>query len=100
MKFLKVIKYCAAAFVLVLFTSCLKSKNDFAGLRTDDGNIVVSITETQYENTDANVIGFGFQYFANFSFTATPATESVRFFTLHVSQPRSKKMSGPMTVKV
>jgi len=96
---MKFIKYSFAAVALIFLASCLKPKSDFAGLREDKGGIVVSLAEAQYANTDANVIGFGFQYFANFSFSA-PASESVRFFTLHISQPRSVKMSGPMTVKV
>src|SRR5258706_15149995 len=99
LKSMKFIKYSFAAVALFFFASCLKPKRDFAGLRTDPGGIVVSLAEAQYNSTDANVIGFGFQYFANFSFSS-PATESVRFLTLHISQPRSTKMSGPMTVKL
>lgn len=96
---MKYIKYSFLVVIAAALSSCLKSKNDFAGLREDKGNIVTSITEAQYLNTDAQNIGFGFQVFANFSFT-TPATEEVRFFTLHISQPRETKLSGPLLVKV
>jgi hypothetical protein len=96
---MKFIKYSFALLSIVFFSSCLKSENDLAGLREDPGGIVTSITETQYQNTDANVLGNGFQIFANFSFGA-PANEAVRFLTLHISQPRTVKMSGPMKVKI
>lgn len=95
---MKFVKYSLLALVAFTFASCLKPKNDFAGLREDEGQIVTSIAETQYINTDAQNIGFGFYIFNNFSFTAVP-NESVKFFTLHVAQPREKKMSGSMTVK-
>ncbi|HSU28385.1 MAG TPA: hypothetical protein VLJ68_08385 [Chitinophagaceae bacterium] len=95
---MKFIKLSLLILLVGSLSSCLKAKNDFAGLRTDSGNIVISITEKQYLNADLSNIGFGFQAFANFSFS-TP-NEAVRFFTLHVSQPRDKKMSGPITVHV
>ena len=65
-------KFIKLSFLILLvgsLSSCLKAKNDFAGLRTDSGNIVISITEKQYINADAANIGFGFGTFANFSFT-------------------------------
>ena len=95
---MRFIKYFFLVFLIGSLASCLKSKNDFAGLRTDPGTIVTAITEKQYLNTDAQNIGYGFQVFTNFSFT-TPTTEDVRFFTLHVSQPREKKLSGNLLVK-
>jgi hypothetical protein len=95
---MKFIKYSLLALVAFTFASCLKAKNDFAGLREDEGQIVTSVAETQYVNTDAQNIGFGFYIFNNFSFTTLP-NESVKFFTLHIAQPREKKMSGSMTVK-
>jgi hypothetical protein len=95
---MKFIKYSLLALVAFTFASCLKPKNDFAGLREDEGQIVTSVTETQYINTDAQNIGFGFYIYNNFSFNTLP-NESVKFFTLHISQPREKKMSGSMTVK-
>lgn len=96
---MKFIKYSLFALVVVSMASCLKPKNDFGGTRTDEGTIVTSITETQYLNTDAQNIGFHFGAFANFSFNTLP-NESVRFFTLNVSQPREKRMSGNMTVRI
>jgi len=96
MKFLKISLIALA--IGGSLSSCLKAKNDFAGIREDEGSIVTSIAETQYINTDAQNIGFHFQAFSNFSFTQLP-NEQVKFFTLHIGQPR-KKMSGPMTVKV
>jgi hypothetical protein len=95
---MKFIKYSLLALVTFAFASCLKPKNDFGGLREDKGTIVTSIAETQYINTDAQNIGFGFSVFNNFSFTDIP-NESVKFFTLHIAQPRDTKMSGAMTVK-
>ena len=95
---MKFIKYSLLALVAFTFASCLKAKNDFAGLREDEGQIVTSIAETQYINTDAQNIGFHFYIYNNFSFNTLP-NESVKFFTLRISQPREKKMSGPMTVK-
>ncbi|SJZ38515.1 hypothetical protein [Sediminibacterium ginsengisoli] len=96
---MKYIKYSLLLFLVASLSSCLKSATDMAGLRTDKGTIVTAITEAQYLNTDAQNIGFGFNAFTNFSF-ATPATEEVKFFTLHVSQPRETKLSGPLLVKV
>ena len=96
---MKYIKYSFAILSVFIFASCLKSKSDFGGLREDPGTIVTSITEKQYLITDGHNLQNGWSMFANFSFTA-PATESVRFFTLHISQPRSTKMSGSLKVKV
>jgi len=96
---MKFIKYSLLVLLIGSFSSCLKPKNDFAGIREDKGSIVVSITETQYINTDAQNIGFGFGVFTNFSFGA-PATEQVKFFSIHVSQPRENKLSGPLVVKI
>jgi hypothetical protein len=93
------VKYSLIAAGLISFTSCLKPKADFGGTRTDAGTIVTSITEAQYINTDLQNIGYTFTgTSANFSF-ATP-NESVRFFTLHIAQPRDTKVSGSMTVRV
>lgn len=96
---MKYIKYSFAILSVFILASCLKSKSDFGGLREDPGTIVVSITEKQYLNTDLRNIGFGWGMFANFSFTS-PATENVKFFALHVSQPRETKMSGSIKVKI
>ncbi len=96
---MKYIKYSFAVLSVFILASCLKSKSDFAGLREDPGTIVTSITEKQYLNTDAHNLQNGWSMFANFSFTS-PATENVRFFTLHISQPRSTKISGSLKVKV
>lgn len=95
---MKWIKYNLAALAIISFTSCLKSKNDLAGIRNDEGTIVTSITEQQYLNTDAQAVGYGFSIFSNFSF-ATP-NEDVKFFGLHIAQPRKKKLSGPLLVKI
>lgn len=97
---MKLIKYSFLALAIVSLTSCLKSKNDFAGMREDPGSIVTSITEAQYINTDAQNVQLGYStVYANFNFLA-PATEEVKFFTLHVSQPRENKLSGNLIVKV
>ncbi len=84
---------------VISLTSCLKAKSDFAGIREDKGSIVTSIKETQYLNVDAQNIGFHFNVFSNFSFNQLP-NEQVKFFTLHVAQPRDNKVSGSMVVKV
>lgn len=97
---MKLIKYSFLALAIASLTSCLKSKNDFAGMREDPGSIVTSITEKQYINTDGQNLQLGYTTaYANFSFLA-PATEEVKFFTLHVSQPRENKLSGNLVVKV
>jgi hypothetical protein len=96
---MKYIKYSFGILSVFILASCLKAKNDFAGLREDPGTIVTSTMESQYLNTDQHVIGFGWQIFTQFSFTS-PATENVRFFSLHISQPRSTKISGSLKVKV
>jgi hypothetical protein len=96
---MKFVKYSLIAAGIMSMTSCLKSKSDFGGAREDAGTIVTAITEQQYLNTDAQNIQFGFTgNWANFAFN-TP-NESVKFFTLHVSQPRDTKISGNMVVKV
>jgi hypothetical protein len=96
---MKFVKYSLIAAGIMSMTSCLKSKSDFGGTREDAGTIVTAISEAQYLNTDAQNIGFGFSgTWANFAFN-TP-NESVKFFTLHISQPRDTKISGSMTVKV
>src|SRR6476661_5253111 len=96
---MKFIKYSFLVLIIGTLTSCLKPKNDFAGIRTDKGTIVTSIKEKQYLNTDAQNIGFGFGAFTNFSFAA-PATEQVKFFSLHIAQPRETKVSGDLKVKI
>jgi hypothetical protein len=96
---MKFVKYSLIAAGIMSMTSCLKSKNDFGGTREDAGTIVTAIAEQQYINTDAQNIQFGFTgTSANFAFN-TP-NESVKFFTLHISQPRETKVSGNMVVKV
>ncbi|HEX2608425.1 MAG TPA: hypothetical protein VHK91_13640, partial [Flavisolibacter sp.] len=67
---MKYLKYSWCALVLLSLVSCLKPKNELAGLRTDKGGIVVSIAEAQYVNTDAQVTQFGWSLFANFNFAA------------------------------
>jgi hypothetical protein len=96
---MKLIKLTIFSLIVLSFASCVKAKNDFAGLREDEGNIVTAITEAQYLVSDAHNLQFGYGIYTSFDFAA-PATESVKFFTIHVSQPRSKKISGNMTVKL
>jgi hypothetical protein len=86
------------AFVAVSLASCLKSANDLAGIRTDEGQVVTAILEKQYQINDGYNLGVGYLAHAGFSFT-TPATETVRFFTLHISQPKAK-VSGNLAVKI
>jgi hypothetical protein len=95
---MKFTKYGLLALLVVSLSSCLKSVNDFGGMRTDKGGIVTSIVEAQYLNADAQNLGLHYSVFANFSFS-TP-NEEVRFFNLHISQPRETKMSGSMVAKV
>ena len=97
---MRLIKYSFYAALLFSFTSCLKAKSDVGGILTDQGQIVTSVSESQYINTDLQNIGFHFTHasFANFDLS-TPGTESVKFFTIKVTQARDKKMSGDMTVK-
>jgi len=94
------LKYGLFILLAVSLGSCLKPKNDFGGIREDAGNVLTSITEKQYINTDNHVIGFGYLSFANFSFTQPAGTEQVKFFTLHISQPRENKLSGDLRVKI
>src|SRR6478609_768474 len=95
---MKIIKLASLAFVALSLSSCLKTANDFAGLRTDNGQVVTAITEKQYQVNDGHNLAQGYVAYAGFSFGA-PASESVRFFALHISQPKAK-ISGSMTVKV
>jgi hypothetical protein len=96
---MKFIKYSFVFAGLLFLTSCLKPKNDFGGMRTDKGDVVLAITEQQYLSSDLNNIGFEWSgAFANFSFTDPGSTETVRFFHVHVSQPRDVKIKGSMTV--
>lgn len=95
---MKNIKLILLAFVAISLASCLKSANDLAGLRTEDLPVVTAITETQYTVSDGYNLGVGYVPHSGFSFT-TPATETVRFFTLHIAQPKSK-ISGSLAVKV
>ncbi|MEJ7610223.1 MAG: hypothetical protein WKF88_03480 [Ferruginibacter sp.] len=97
---MKFIKYSFLLAAIVSFTSCLKSKTDAGGLMNDKGSIVSAIAEMQYINTDAQNIQAGYtNAVANFNFTKRP-NESVKFFTVFVSQPRETKISGSMTLKV
>ncbi len=96
---MKLIKYSFFFSLLVLFSSCLKEKNDLAGIREDQGQILTSVLEKDYQRGDAYNSGNGWDIFSFFSFSARP-TEAVKFLTLHVAQTRETKMSGPMTVKI
>ena len=91
--------YIGVLSLAISLTSCLKSENDFAGQREDNGTIVTAISEQQYLTGDKNNLQFGYGIYAGFSFT-TPATESVRFLTLHISQPRENKINGNLSVKI
>lgn len=96
---MKFAKYSLIAAGIVSMTSCLKAKSDFGGTREDAGTIVTAISEAQYINTDLQNIQFHFTgTSANFAFNT--ADEDVKFFTLHVAQPRDTKVSGSMTVKI
>jgi len=81
----------------VVFGSCVKSKNDLGGLRTDEGSIVVSITEPGVSEAASHVLD-PMRSFANFDFTT--ANEEVKFFNIHISQPRDKKVSGSLKLKI
>lgn len=96
MKYIKILLIVMAVGTL---SSCLKSKNDFAGIRLDDGNIVTSIGEAQYINVDGQNLGCGFQMFTYFNFSNRP-NENVKFFTLHIGQPRNKKIAGSLRVGI
>ena len=98
---MKYIKYSLfVTLAATMFTSCLKSRSDAGGLLDDKGSIVTSIAEQAYINTDAQNIGAGFtNTFANFNFGTRP-NESVKFFTLNISQPRETKISGSMTLHI
>ena len=86
--------------IIASFTSCLKSNHDAGGLLSDKGSILTSISETAYVNTDAQNVGFGYDHtVANFNFGKRP-NESVKFFTLKISQPLQTKLSGPLVLKV
>lgn len=96
---MRVIKISFLFAMLAGFSSCLKSKNDVAGTRNDSGNIVISIAETEYIDQDDHAIGSFYAPFANFDFT-TPATESIQFFSVHIAQPREKKISGSLKLTI
>ena len=97
MKFIKIVFLLT---VLAGFTSCLKSNHDVGGLLSDKGSILTSISETAYVNTDAQNVGLGYDHtVANFNFSKRP-NESVKFFTLKISQPLQTKLSGPLVLKV
>ena len=97
---MKYIKIVFLLTVIVSFSSCLKSNHDAGGLLSDKGSILTSISETAYVNTDAQNVGLGFDHtVANFNFTKRP-NESVKFFTLKISQPLQTKLSGPLVLKV
>ena len=97
MKFIKIVFLLT---VLAGFTSCLKSNHDVGGLLSDKGSILTSISETAYLNTDAQNVGLGYDHtVANFNFSKRP-NESVKFFTLKISQPLQTKLSGSLVLKV
>jgi hypothetical protein len=81
--------------VLAVFSSCLKSKNDIAGLMNDKGGIVTSIAETEYIDQDNNTIGFPYYGTTSFDFGSLPG-ELVKFLSVHVSQPRDAKVNGSL----
>lgn len=97
---MKLVKYSIVAAAMVSLTSCLKAKTDLGGMRTDQGSILTSISESQYLNTNDQNVGLAYTHntFANFSFT-TP-NEAVKLFTLKITQARDVKMSGDMKVKL
>ena len=97
---MKILKYSLILVAIAAFSSCLKSRSDVGGLLTDKGGIVISVVEKAYINTDAQNIGLGYDHSgANFNFSKRPG-ESVKFFTIKLSQPRETKMTGPITIKV
>jgi hypothetical protein len=97
---MKLIKFSFLFAFLAAFSSCLKGKEDVGGLLNDKGSILTTISEKAYINTDGQNIGAGYDHTnANFNFTKRP-NESVKFFTLKISQPRETKMTGPLVVKV
>ncbi len=97
---MKILKYSLMLLAVASFTSCLKSKSDVGGLLNDKGSIVASIVESAYIHTDGQNIGLGYDRSnANFNFSKRP-NESVKFFTIKISQPRETKMTGPMVIKV
>jgi hypothetical protein len=97
---MKILKYSLIFLVAVSFASCLKSRSDVGGLITDKGSILTTIAEASYIHSDGQNIGLGYEYTnANFNFGTRP-NESVKFFTVRVSQPKETKMSGPMVIKV
>jgi len=96
---MRIIKLSFLFAILVGFSSCLKSKNDIAGTRNDQGTVVISLAEPEYIDQDNNVIGFGYAPMANFDF-ATPATEAIKFFSVHVAQPRSAKINGSLKLTI
>jgi hypothetical protein len=77
--------------------SCVKSKNDLGGMREDEGSIVVSVIETGVSEASSHGAG-EIPSFTNFDFS-TP-NEEVKFFNIHISQPRSRKVSGNLKVKI
>lgn len=84
---------------IISLTSCLKAKNDVAGILTDPGQIVTSISESQYLSADLQNIGFHYTHgsFANVALTG--GNEAVKFFTLKVSQARGTRVSGPLKIQ-
>ena len=88
------------ALAVLLLTSCLKEKNDVGGMLTDEGSILTTIAEVDYIAQDNHVIGFGYYPLANFPFTTGIPNEMVKFFTIHVSQPRKTKLSGPLKLTI
>lgn len=96
---MKRIQYSLLALIVLSLSSCLKTKNDIGGLRTDKGSILTTIAESEYINQDNNVIGFGYYANANFSYTTEP-NESVKFFTARISQPRETKLNGSLKLKI
>ncbi len=99
---MKLIKYLFILTTAVTFTSCLKERADIGGLLADEGTILTSTQEGQYISVDRTSPNtqYGWQNAnVNVNFTARP-TEAVHFFSIVVSQPRSKKITGPLTINV
>jgi hypothetical protein len=97
---MKILKYGLLLVVLTSFYSCLKSRSDVGGLLNDKGSILVSIVEKAYLNSNAQNIGLGIDHGnANFNFSKRP-NESVKFFSVKITQARETKMTGPIVIKV
>lgn len=104
---MKHLKYIILFILPIAMFSCLKERKDFAGLLNDEGGIVLSMKQQQYLNAvGANPVSAagnndpaGLQSHAHFNFTNRP-NEAVWFFTIHVAQPREKKMTSDLVVNI